>query len=203
MVAFADNEYQIAYYNENNEYESDYESIYSDEEEEEEQDVYEPEEISKTRFNIVICELYNWKLHGKPSKNSNIDKHYLVVNRFKRLNIKSINIIASYINSEYRNLSNKKHNIFINYENIILQNNYIKPEIAECMYLNDNECVAILKTFWIKIIQRKWKNIYKERKEILKKRCTLNALRFKELYGTWPDYCFHYPSLRGMLSNLL
>ena len=95
----------------------------------------------------------------------------------------------------------KPHKLIRNYHNIISQPNYIKPEIAECIYLETGECVAILKTFWVRLIQRKWKNICKERKRVIRERCNFKSLRHRELYGKWPKYCLTYPKLQGMLST--
>jgi len=61
-----------------------------------------------------------------------------------------------------------KHTIIKNYVNMSTKKDYIKPEIAELVYLSGGECVAILKTFWLRIIQRTWKRIYKERKTVNK-----------------------------------
>ena len=42
---------------------------------------------------------------------------------------------------------------------------------------------VVLKTFWLRIVQRTWKRIYRERQEMLKKRCSLINLRNFELRG--------------------
>lgn len=162
---------------------------------------YDPEEISLTRFNISICELYNKRMHGNPD-NRNVLYHYLVYERYKRLNMDYINSSIAYLQREHNGLNNKNHDIFRNYRQIINNTKYIKPEITECIYLNSGHCVGIIKTFWIKLIQRKWKNIYKERKMCISRRCNLNALKYKEIYGRWPYDCLIYPSLKGMLSEL-
>jgi hypothetical protein len=94
------------------------------------------------------------------------------------------------------------HDIFRNYKQIITMDNYIKPEITECIYLNTGHCVAILKTFWLRLVQRKWKNIIKERNIIIKKRCNLNSLRHREITGKWPQDCLKLPQFKGMLSPL-
>jgi hypothetical protein len=78
----------------------------------------------------------------------------------------------------------------------------IDKEIAECIYLPSYHCVAIIKTLWLKLVQRKWKNICKERKLCLLKRANPSALKYREIYGTWPNSCANYPRLKGMLSNL-
>jgi len=165
--------------------------------------MYDPEEISLTRFNIVLCELYNNKIHGTPSPNSNIEYHYLTINRYKNLDSNKINELAEFVNTEYNNLLYllvSQHSIFRNYLNIVRQENYIKPEIAECIYLPTGECVSIIKTFWIRLIQKKWKKIYKERQKIFNRRLSMQSLKYRELNGTWPPSCLHYPSIKGMLS---
>ena len=80
-----------------------------------------------------------------------------------------------------------RHPTIRNYHNIISNPNYIKPEIGEYIILPTQEAVAILKTFWLRIIQRKWKKVFQERKE--KRR-----LNYDERL---------LPSLRGMLNALV
>jgi hypothetical protein len=158
--------------------------------------VYEPEEPSLTKFNIALCEIHNEYLHG-PGPNS----QYLVYQRYKNLNMRLINSTVENITYEYNHLHNYFHPIFRNYQNIV-RNNFIKPEIVECVYLSSNHCIAILKTFWIKIIQRTWKNILKKREEINKRKYRIASLRYREIYGKWPTDCNDYLPLKGMLSPL-
>jgi len=162
---------------------------------------YDAEEPCLTKYTISLVELYNETLHG--SDETNVVYHYLLHSRFKILDMTLINENTDYLNNEYLNLHNKTHDIFKNYKNIITRKNYIKPEITECIYLNTGHCVAILKTHWIRLIQKKWKNIIKERKTIIKKRCTVKSLRHREITGKWPDDCLFYPQLQGMLSKLV
>jgi hypothetical protein len=136
------------------------------------ENVYEPEEPSLTKYNLVLCELYNRNIHG--DVDGEINYHYLTFTRLK-----------------------KNDNNFIR-----RFPNHIKLEIAECLYLPSEHCVSILKTFWLRLIQRIWKKIYIERKSIIKKRSNPNALFYKQIYGKWPNNCLYYPQLKGMLSNL-
>jgi hypothetical protein len=165
--------------------------------------IYDIEEESTTKYNIVLCELYNKLIHGIPPLKSDVKNHYLVTYRFKQFKLKNIENISYDIITEYAYLENQTHPIFKNYKFIISQPQFIKPEIAQCIYLPDNEFVAIIKTYWIRLIQRKWKNICKERQIILKKRCTTTSIMYRELRGTWPQDCLYYPSLRGMLSSIV
>ena len=173
----------------------------------EDNDIYDPEELSATRFNIVLCELHNEMLHGLEN-NSAVQYHYLVSARFKNLNTDCINDCAALGKDQYRRLTNsrieqgKTHRIYRNYASIISKTNYIKPELAECVYLETQECVAILKTVWVKLIQRKWRNIVHVRREVMRKRSRPDAQHFMEINGRWPNDCLNYPSLKGMLSSL-
>ncbi len=96
-----------------------------------------------------------------------------------------------------------RHPTIRNYKNIISRSNYIKPEIAEYIILPTQETIAILKTFWIRIIQRTWKKIYSQRKDILRKRCCPGAISTFQLTGKWPEHCRNLPGLRGMLTGSL
>ena len=94
------------------------------------------------------------------------------------------------------------HPTIRNYYNIILNPNYIKAEIGEYIILPTDEAIAILKTFWIRIIQKKWKKVFKERKNIISQRCHVSNLSIREMTGRWNQSCFKFPGLRGMLSEL-
>jgi hypothetical protein len=137
---------------------------------------YEPEEPSLTKYNIVLCELYNKEYHGYID--GEINNHYLTLIRFKKYDYNYINSSRIYNHSRFR------------------------LEIAESLYLQSFHCVAILKTHWLKLIQRTWKRIYKYRKQILLIRCHPTSLKYREINGRWPNNCSNYPSLKGMLSGL-
>ena len=192
------------YFDEHDKYNNERAYEYSDCED---NDIYDPEEPSATRFNIVLCELHNEMLHGLEN-NSQVQYHYLVNTRFKNLNTECIDDCAAMGKDQYRRLANsrieqgKSHRTYRNYASIISKKDYIKPEIAECVYLETQECVAVLKTIWIKLIQRKWRNIVQARREVMRKRSRPATLHFKEINGRWPDECLNYPSLKGMLSSI-
>ena len=168
--------------------------------------LYEPGEVSKTKYNIVFCELYNGFIHG--NEDITVNTHYLTLHRFKTFddNLNVITNLYTLLNARYNRLlldTVSDHLVIRNYKNIISSKNYIKPEIAECLYLNgDEELVSIIKTIWIRLIQRTWKKIYNLRKEILSKRCKIESFRYREIHGYWPASCNYLPTILGMLSNL-
>lgn len=148
--------------------------------ENDEEDIYEyePEEQSLTKYNITLCQNYNENYHGNGYPELNNTN--LILHRIKIFDIDVINYIFDYI---------------INEPNV-------KLEIAECVYLPSGHCIGIIKTFWLKLIQRSWKNVLKERKRVIKERMKISSLKYREIYGSWPCNCISYPRLKGLLSSL-
>jgi len=112
----------------------------------------------------------------------------------------------NFLRKEYKKFVKKinfyeKHPTIRNYHNIISKTDYIKKEIGECIVLPTQETIAILKTFWFRIIQRKWKNVFKERQIILKKRNLQYSLYEREILHNWL-YTYRLPGLKGMLYPL-
>jgi hypothetical protein len=58
---------------------------------------------------------------------------------------------------------------------------------------------VVLKTFWLRIVQRTWKRIFRERQTILRKRGYLQNLRYFERRGRHSDNLRVLPGLYGML----
>jgi hypothetical protein len=56
-------------------------------------------------------------------------------------------------------------------------------EIIEMHTLVGMEEIAVLKTHWIRLVQRKWKKLYKIKMEKIKRLMSWNNLRKRELYG--------------------
>jgi len=186
--------------------------------------------LKNGRFNLVLCEIHYSPFHGK-SKSSykNIEGHYLLIDKFDGVTgialdtheeeisdsdsdsdsdtpITHISNIQQLYADEYASLVSRQfpHKIIRNYYNIIGRPDYIKPEIGECIELATGEQIVIIKTIWLKIIQRKWKKVFAKRQQIIKYRLSPSSLSFRQLTGRWPEYCIHMPGLNGLLSkNLL
>jgi hypothetical protein len=168
--------------------------------------IYHPEEESNTKYNLINYEIYNPYIHGKAEKS--IFGQLLVCDRYKYVDNDSIeNIIYECENinmavcERINTMPTCIHPFIRNFKNITMTTSG-KLEIAECIYLHDGTIVAILKTFWLKLIQRKWKNIFKERSRIQKLRMRVASFVHREIHGEWPEECRIMPCLRGMLNNL-
>ena len=134
-----------------------------------------------SRYHLSLCELHCSEIHGGSELG-----HYLVVGIFDSIEPDTtydtddednedddeetdtdILGVAEWYNSNYAIMS-ASHAFIRNYSNIIRQNNYVKPEIVDIVVLESGETTAILKTFWIRIFQRKWKQIFAKRMRTMK-----------------------------------
>ena len=160
------------------------------------------------RFDIVFCELFNKHYHGITEDSSkNVERHYLVNIRAVQEELKDVENTKKFIMWRYANYLclpkfMRQHTYIRNYDNIMRRRQTYQPQIAECVYLlPGEECVAIIKTFWLKWIQRAWKKTYSQRQAVLKERKSVVALKTKEITGMWPGHCSRLPGLKGMLYN--
>lgn len=173
------------------------------------------------KFNIVLCEIFNDKIHGSNTNSiyKTMEGQYLNLYTFKwscvidddDVNINNLNYVGEIINLYNRNNRNMKrmrkeyynyitkHRIIRNYKNIMESGNYINPEIAHCIYLEEGLCICIIKTHWIKLIQRCWRRVLNERKIILMERQKISSIFYKELRGKWPKSCNILPGLKNLL----
>ena len=154
---------------------------------------------SENKFKIVLCEIFNAEMHGfNKDSDPDVKNHFLSIYVVK----KYTNLDKLYDIAKLYNLNNSIHisnHAFIrNYNNIISDKNYIKPEIGEVITLNGGEIVVIIKTFWLKIVQRLWKKVFEQRKKVIAKRMHIKSILYKETNGKWPQDCIYLPSIKGM-----
>ena len=165
-------------------------------------------------FKIVLCEIFNKQLHGfDDDSDASVLGHYLISYNISRMvqenELNDLNDTKAIVklcksqysqnNNNYYNMNQFVHPIIRNYNNIVSKPNYIQLQIAKVIYLSGQECVAILKTFWIKLIQRAWKKVYKKRCNIIALRKLPETIYYKQSHNKWPDSCYRLPSLKGLL----
>lgn len=77
-----------------------------------------------------------------------------------------------------------------------------KPNV-EIMKMDiiDHVYTVILKTHWLRIVQRHWKKIFQKRNEIFKKRCSINCINYFAIHGKYPSDLKTLPTIHGMLSS--
>jgi hypothetical protein len=182
-MSYSSDEDEVEYYNE------------SSDEYDDEDIMYDADELSPTKFNIVLCELYNKKIHGG---NKKLNSHYMVIGAFRNFDIHSLNRMSRFYNRSYLNKLDKitPHSCIRNYKQIVTMSNYVKPEIAQTILLPGGEQICILKTFWIRLIQRAWRRIFQERHVVIRMRSNPRYILNRQLGRRSRGIT----SLRGMLN---
>jgi hypothetical protein len=169
------------------------------------------------KYHLLLCELHYPDIHGKTIDSCpDIEQHYLLYDKYNSStgiaindyfpNNDDVDDADEHINTDLYMLKkmyavlSKQSNIRLhptirNYHNIIKRPNYIQPEIGECILLSTQEEIVILKTFWLRIIQRKWKKVFQERIRI---KGSISNLHMREIR----KQNIRIPGLRGMLCEL-
>ena len=164
--------------------------------------------VSTGKYNLVLCELHQTQIHGFDANESdpNIFGHYLIISKLNPYDREKFQIIIEMYKRKYlylvSSLHLNNHPFIRNNYSIVSNNKYIQPQIDECIYLQGDESVAIIKTIWIKIIQRVWKKIYTKRMYVQNIRRHPNNIHYWNINGKWSESCNYLPSIFGMLSNL-
>ena len=80
-------------------------------------------------------------------------------------------------------------------------NTYLSEfNIMQLQILPDDTYTIIKKTFWLRIIQRHWKNVLLKRINICKQRGRISSLNYSQIHGRYPEGLNVLPELYGMLS---
>jgi hypothetical protein len=141
------------------------------------------------KYKLAVCHLFHPVLHGYTENScKDIYGHYLVFweieyidEYFDNIYYREIEDLTAFYNDIV--LENHPHPTIRNYLNIIKRENYIKIDIVETKTLDTLEEVGYIKTFWLKILQRKWKSIFQKRKERVKQLSNPKHLLKREIRG--------------------
>jgi len=148
-------------------------------------------------FTLAICDLYHRDKYGFTAESSkNIHTHFIM---YEYIDVEEFydetNILITYMQDLWslQHIQYANHEFLRNYQHYILTKKYNNIEIAETYILPGGEMVAILKTFWISIIQRCWRKTYQRRKYILQCRKMPTVLYYYEIHGKYPHFCNIWP----------
>jgi hypothetical protein len=183
-----------------------------------------------SKYNLVLCELHYTPIHGKTATSCpTIESHYILINCFDPFTgmptesndsdydsdydsdtdsdsdssevDETIEGVQDLYNDEYEAMTiNIPHKTIRNYSNIVRRHFYIQPQIALCIELPTGENITIIKTIWIKLIQRAWKRIYKRRQTVINGRAMIDSLNCRRLTGFWPEMYREMPGLKYLLN---
>jgi hypothetical protein len=69
--------------------------------------------------------------------------------------------------------------------------------------IQNNYYTCIIKTFWIRIIQRRWKKVFAQRMQVLRMMGSIPSQRHFEICGKYPENVPPMPRLQGMMCDYL
>lgn len=144
--------------------------------------------MNHSKYKLAICHLFHPRLHGYTTSSTNeVLGHYLVFWEFEidefleNYHTSCIEDLQSLYDDIL--IDNCPHPIIRNYLDIAKRENYIKIDIVEINLLFGLEEVACIKTFWIKIFQRRWKKEFYKRKKIIQILSNPKYLLKREIQG--------------------
>ena len=157
--------------------------------------------LNRRTRKLAICEVFNPVFHGSDENSSpNINSQFLVYTLIDLDEFYSGEYLYE-ANSlrRYRHaitlLHGSEHPNIRNYQKVARK--YMRLEIIQADVLVGGEEVAYLKTFWLRLVQRRWKKIYQARKEIIQKRSHIQALQERQRTGQWPIGLRTLPTLHS------
>ena len=133
---------------------------------------------------LAICELIHPRFHGTDIDNSG---HYIVtwfISLEQFYSLQYLGIFELLKRKWWERKTSPSHPFIRAFWKIIARPKYFTLQIVEDKELNSGEYVAIMNTLWLRIFQRKWRNICKERKLAQKK---IKQLRYRSIHGKWPS----------------
>jgi len=74
-------------------------------------------------------------------------------------------------------------------------------EIMKLSVLEDGTYSVVLKTHWLRLIQRHWRKAFNLRKEMMKKQMRVSSILYREIYGRFPSDICVLPRLDGLMSQ--
>ena len=159
-----------------------------------------------SNYKLAILEPYMPLKHGILAKqNHHLYGHYMILDTIKLQefyeNVDELNMETENINKRYNENLNKMeyemnntqlHPFIRNYRNIVGDSKQFAIQIIEPLSISigenesDTYSLGINKTHWIRLIQRRWREIQEKR---LQSRKNIDNLKYKEIHGTWPSQC--------------
>jgi len=140
--------------------------------------------MSSSKNNLAICELIHPKIHGTAIESCG---HYMIqwfisIDEFQ--NCITSRMIRLMKQKWWERTTSPPHPFIRAFWRIIAQPQYFTLQIVEDKELYSGETIAIVKTVWLRIFQRKCRNILNERKLAREK---IKHLRYRSIHGKWPS----------------
>jgi hypothetical protein len=77
----------------------------------------------------------------------------------------------------------------------------INIDIMQLYISNDSTYTVILKTFWLRIVQRTWRRIFNQRSKIIQIRKSVSSQEYFRLNGKYPSYASRLYGYNGIIKS--
>ena len=161
----------------------------------------------KTRFRLARCDLFHPLFHGITNEfiASQFILDYIIPKNLalnSPENILAIELLHNQKNLYYRShqllnnlLFTTTNNIFRNYVEIATNIKNTNYEFVEIFDIIDDGGYKIhwvvKKTFFLRLLQRKWRNYLHRRNTAIQNRMKISSLNYSRIYGRWPVGCYY------------
>lgn len=159
--------------------------------------------VYNTNYKLALIEFYNKDIHGHNVNLFNqlvveyiFDEYYnqYIDEQLEASDMNTINdeseMMELYYNIRIIRQNYIQHEYISNYNQIIRRHSYFYPKIVCIINLPTNECIAIDKTCFLRIFQRKCRNFIERKKKIIIMMKSPKNIRFRKKYGKFPPGCY-------------
>jgi hypothetical protein len=133
-------------------------------------------------YDLAICEIIHPAIHGGDLHGHYMLSWFISYDEFMSSHYKTM--LESMKKFYHSREDSPPHPFLRRFWSILASNDYYRLHIVEGKQMVNGEHTAILKTFWLRIFQRKWRNICKDRQIAQKK---MKHLYYRNIYGKWPS----------------
>ena len=159
------------------------------------------EEDDQPTYQLALCELYHPLLHGTLNISNNIYNNFLIDTTYEPCEFfdNSYKLDETSLRRHRRRQSRALGLVDTHPTLRKYTQHYIRLEIVQYHILTldgSRYHIAYIKTFWLRIVQRCWKKVYKARKDLIIKRSTIQALIEKERTGLWAKHLRTWPAFK-------
>ena len=149
-----------------------------------------------SKYTLGFCDLYHPYYHGEHEKNDDlIETQYLYMMPTNLHNSEQIMSQRIYRLMQRRHIHGSyesEHPHIRNYKSYSTHINHIGPQIIEVVEGPHDYTTAVIKTHYLRLLQRKWKKVVAERKMIIALRKQPKAIMYRRTHGKWPSNCAKY-----------
>ncbi len=133
------------------------------------------------KYYIGLCHLYS-------------NRHTQSTSQYRQWLLSTSVSAKSFFRHSYDNINN-----YLYYYGLVRIPQH-EVQIMQIDRLADETCSVIIKTHWLRLVQRHWKKTYCKRRNMVRHRMSPPMQRYSQIHGKYPDCISRLPSVRGMLS---